>query len=85
MTVCLGCWHDDSGDDYGAVLDWVSSDEESEASYDGDPREAHQDPLNKRAFTDPHEPDPEPAPDNKRRRRAHAVIARADLVLRGKR
>ena len=85
MTVCLGCWHDDSGDDYGAVLDWVSSDEESEASYDGDPREAHQDPLNKRAFTDPHEPDHEPAPDNKRRRRAHAVIARADLVLRGKR
>ena len=59
MTACLGCWHDDFGADYGAVLDWVTSDDESEASYDGDPREAHQDPLNKRAFTDPPEPDPE--------------------------
>ena len=70
MTVCLGCWHDDLDADYGAILEWVTSDEESEASYDGDPREADHDPLNKRAFTDPHEPDPEPSPD-KRQRRAY--------------
>ena len=69
MTVCLGCWHDDFGAVYRAIVEWVSSDEEPEASYDGDPheREADQDPLNKRAFTDPHEPDPEPPPDTRRR------------------
>ena len=74
MTVCLRCWQAEVGDDSEgwahAVVDWVSSDEEPEASYDGDPheREADQDPLNKRAFTDPHEPDPEPTPDKRRRR-----------------
>ena len=70
MTVCLGCWYDE-GADTQAIADWVSSDEEPEASYDGDPheREADQDPPNKRAFTDPHEPDPEPPAPDKRRRR----------------
>ena len=44
MTVCLGCWYDEGADE--AIADWVSSDEEPEASYDGDPheREADQDP-----------------------------------------
>ena len=68
MTVCLECWHDDVDNDYGTILEWVTSDEESEAFYDGDPREANRDPLNKRAFTHPHEPEPEPSP-NKRQRR----------------
>ena len=75
MTLCLICWQaeeDDDSDGWNHVVDWVSSDEEPEASYDGDPheREADQDPPNKRAFTDPHEPDPEPpsAPDKRRRR-----------------
>ena len=68
MTVCLECWHDDVDNDYGTILECVTSDEESEAFYDGDPREAHRDPLNKRAFTHPHEPEPEPSP-NKRQRR----------------
>ena len=67
-TVCLKCWLGDDDDDCGTILEWVTSDEESEASYDGDPREADHDPLNKRAFTDPHEPDPEPSPDKCQRR-----------------
>ena len=67
-TVCLKCWLKDDDDDFGTILEWVTSDEESEAFYDGDPREANRDPLNKRAFTHPHEPEPEPSP-NKRQRR----------------
>ena len=65
-TVCLKCWLGDDDDDFGTILEWVTSDEESEAFYDGDPREANRDPLNKR--THPHEPEPEPSP-NKRQRR----------------
>ena len=45
-TVCLKCWLGDDDDDFGTILEWVTSDEESEAFYDGDPREANRDPLN---------------------------------------
>ena len=51
MTVCLTCWLEDD-DDFGTILEWVTSDEESEAFYDGDP---------------PHEPEPEPSPKRQRR------------------
>ena len=66
-TVCLKCWLGDDDDDFGTILEWVTSDEESEAFYDGDPREANRDPLNM-TRTHPHEPEPEPSP-NKRQRR----------------
>ena len=68
MTVCLECWLEDDND-FGTILEWVTSDEESEAFYDGDPREANRDPLNKQAFTHPHEPEPEPSPNKRRQRR----------------
>ena len=56
--------NDSEGWDH-AVVDWVSSGEEPEASYDGDPheREADQDPPK------PPEDQPDPEPTVKRRRR----------------
>ena len=65
-TVCLKCWLEDDDDDFGTILEWVTSDEESEAFYDGDPREANRDPLNM-TRTHPHEPEPEPSPKRQRR------------------
>ena len=71
MTLCLICWQaevDDDSEGWTHVVDWVSSDEEPEASYDGDPheREADQDPP-KQPQHQP-DPDPEPSPDKRRRR-----------------
>ena len=65
-TVCLKCWLGDDDDDFGTILEWVTSDEESEAFYDGDPREANRDPLNM-TRTHPQEPEPEPSPKRQRR------------------
>ena len=65
-TVCLKCWLGDDDDDFGTILEWVTSDEESEAFYDGDPREANRVPLNM-TRTHPQEPEPEPSPKRQRR------------------